>query len=207
MYHARPDGNSYVEYASLCQALDSAKTQALTKAEPKIRKPYISDSTWELIKYRESVLQGSRWDPGLVDLNKQIQKAARKDRKKWIVDQIDNNMDEKDFWFGLKQLRTGYKPRVYVRHNKNNQHAAPKDHAAATAEYLATTQWGYTPQEKAFFADNANNRSAPLNQYEFDYNTGDIAMDELDAQLGKLKMAKGQDRTTKTLSCSNTCQK
>ena len=76
------------------------------------------------------------------ELTKEFYKSKRQDRKDHIMSTVVENLDLRDKWLGLRQLKTGYTPQPYYRKDKNGKHTSYHMRAEETADYLATHQWG-----------------------------------------------------------------
>ena len=72
--------------------------------EPKPKKPYISEETWRLIQDRaEKRRQGLLAEAQ--ELQKAIRKAAKNDRQRWQLEQVEGKLDKRDTWLGLKMMK------------------------------------------------------------------------------------------------------
>ena len=58
------------------------------------------------------------------------------------MDTLDKDLDVRDKWLGIRQLKQEYQPHTYARTTKDGQHIPQKERAQKAAEYLATDQWG-----------------------------------------------------------------
>ena len=59
-----------------------------------------------------------------------------------IMDTLDKDLDVRDKWLGIRQLKQEYQPHTYARTTKEGYHIPQKERAQKAAEYLATEQWG-----------------------------------------------------------------
>ena len=50
-----------------------------------------------------------------------IKKDIRLSKRQVIRNSISNDIDERDRWMGIRQLKQGYKPRPYIRKNRHGE--------------------------------------------------------------------------------------
>ena len=55
---------------------------------------------------------------------------------------ISSQLDIRDRWMGIRQLKQGYQPQPYYRRSREGKHVHYGSRAEATAEYLAKDHWG-----------------------------------------------------------------
>ena len=72
----------------------------------------------------------------------EIKRKTKANKKRWLMDQMKEDMDEKEKWNGSKALRKEYKQNVYVIEDKAGNEIMLGDKAVAMAEYLEEVQWG-----------------------------------------------------------------
>jgi hypothetical protein len=183
------DGTEPVEWDDITKTAQAIMEQWAPEQKSRPNKPYISEATWKLIKHRdEEMRQGNTHEAS--GLNKQIQKLARQDREKWLL-QIEATEDVRDAWLGLKTMKKHYVPRYYEKADQAGSRIKPKQHAEAAAKYLAETQWGNWEREIQ------DNQTEPLhtqgikfNKYPPRYNAGRIKSTELDDAIHRTKKHK-----------------
>ena len=62
---------------------------------------------------------------------------------------INKDMDERERWMGLRNMKKGYQPQPYHRTEKGTgEHIHMKERAQKAAEYLRDKQWGETKERK-----------------------------------------------------------
>ena len=66
---------------------------------------------------------------------------------------ISNDLDLQEKWIGIRQLKKGYAPMPFHRNNSKGNHVKYHERAEATAEYLATKQWGQSETDKVTRGD------------------------------------------------------
>eukprot|EP00973_Karenia_brevis_P076890 10678553-Karenia_brevis.AAC.1 len=117
---------------------------------------------------------------------KEIQKMAKKDREERNLKDIDEQLDIRDKWLGIKRLKNTYNPQPYSRKNSNNQFVAQHLRAQTAAEYLRDHQWKSTPTPPQTY--NNNYYTTPhLMEY---YARGPITYELIQWAIAKLKRHK-----------------
>ena len=93
----------------------TAKAQIPQKPE-KPKQCYISRQTTQLLeKRRELQNRADITYEDIQNLNKDIKKALRKDKKHPILQTVNENLDVRDHWAGIKALKRTYTPQPYNR--------------------------------------------------------------------------------------------
>ena len=176
-----------MEWDDITKTAQAIMEQWAPEQRSRPNKPYISGATWKLIQQRdEEMRQGNTHEAS--GLNKQIQKLARQDREKWLLQKVEAAEDVRDAWLGLKTMKRHYVPRYYEKADQAGSRIKPKQHAEAAAKYLAETQWGNWEREIQ------DNQTEPLhtqgikfNKYPPRYNAGRIKSTELDDAIHRTK--------------------
>ena len=60
---------------------------------------------------------------------------------------VDEELDIRSQWLGVKRLKQGYNPRRYTRNDKHGNNISRAEQAEATANYQATRHWAQNNQE------------------------------------------------------------
>ena len=110
------------------------------------------------------------------------------------MDTLDKDLDIRDKWLGIRQLKQEYQPHTYARTTKEGHHIPQKDMAQKAAEYLAKEQWGKkrkreedTKQEKP---TKKADKIRAARDTEEKYNTEEIKMEEIWETIKKFKRRK-----------------
>ena len=93
------------------QSLATAASTCFTRKPPFIRKPYLSPTTQaELVNLNTVNLSSV----DLATLRRQIRAHARRDKKRWILQQleIDHRSSPSQRWKTIRRVRTNYQPRT-----------------------------------------------------------------------------------------------
>ena len=152
----------------------------------KTRKEITYPRAQELIKKRRSI--GNRRETTteeLHDLNKRIKKALREDNEKHILETVKEELDVRERWARIRELKREYNPTPYNRKDKDGNIVQQNGRADTTATYLATQQWGHkTGSPKA--EEISDTPIIPHTHGAWDrYNPGPITMKELIAVINK----------------------
>ena len=79
---------------------------------------------------------------GITWWRSEIRKKTKADKKRWMMDQITEGIDQKERWNGSKTLRNDYKQNVYARKDKDGNEISLEDRSEAMAAYLEEVHWG-----------------------------------------------------------------
>lgn len=162
-----------------------AATKCLSKDLPPKKKDYLSRSTWNLIKSRQtSYLQGNHNE--VQSLNRQIKRAARADRKRQVVNQFQLHSEDPHrtrVWKAVNTLRKDYKPSYVSMRDEFGRIVPLKNRAETIAAYLADSHWsnesGLGPlPNQSIIGDN------------MDCDDSSFSIDELNATLKSCKTNK-----------------
>ena len=127
-------------------------------------------------------------------LNWRFRKSKKEDRTKMIMDTLDKDLDIRDKWLGIRQLKQEYQPHTYARTTKEGQHIPQKDRAQKAAEYLAKEQWGKKrKREEDTEQEQPKKRADKIRSArdtEEKYNTEEITMEEIWETIKKFKRRK-----------------
>ena len=74
-------------------------------------------------------------------ITKDIRKSKQKDRRKQVLDAVSKDLDERDRWMRIRQLRKGFSATPYSQRTKEGKHVPKPERAKHSAEYLATEIW------------------------------------------------------------------
>ena len=87
-------------------------------------------------------------------INKQIQKQKRQENKKHTLKMLSNELDLRDRWLGIRNLKRPYQPTPYYQHDKDGKHIKIRDRAEAAANFLGTGVWGAHTNDEPDFKGN-----------------------------------------------------
>ena len=92
--------------------------------------------------------------------HKQVAKSARRDRRQHMANMVSHDIDIRDQYMGLKNLRKTFTPIPLSMRDQNKKHIPMEQRAQKAAEFLGTQIWGTTTTEPAAGTD-VSRRSAP----------------------------------------------
>ena len=119
--------------------IDTAE-QCFTAIPPEQKKAYLSQTAWDLLCQKKRHQEQNNVDI-VKELEKQIRKQIRQDKKAHMQMQLEE-MDAQGYrWSGLKKLRKKYTPKFTKFKDKEGVYVSEKQVPTATAEYLSTAQW------------------------------------------------------------------
>jgi len=173
-------------HTCLDHAFGVAAQECLWSKERKVRKPWISQQTFELIKEKHWLEQEGR---GLEYRNKCVQarSASKKDWQNWLQDMTHSSLDLRDKWLGIKYLKERHSPKLYERATVEGKLAGFRKQADAAADYLEKHQWGDCG---AGSSPSAPSRTKCQNKKNVCFDGLPFSYDELVSMIKKLKRHK-----------------
>ena len=129
-------------------------------------------------------------------LDKRFIKSKREDNTKRIMDAIDKDLDVRDRWMGIRQLKQVYQPHPYARRTTDGKHIPQAQRAQKAADYLSTHQWGKRKRDDDECPENqppqkrTHCTTAIPNSAHDEYNIADISLKEIKFTLKKMKRRK-----------------
>ena len=122
----------------------------------------------------------------LPELSRKPSRNGKEDKKTRILEAASKDLDLRDRWLGIRELKRKYTPTPY--HNKDRQglHISHKNRAQHAAKHLSELQWGEVHQE----IQATLNRTPIINQADQNYNTDVPTTQEILIAIIKLKRRK-----------------
>ncbi len=65
------------------------------------------------MEYR-AILKGNINQEEWKELNKKVKKETTKDKRTALLKEVDESLDVRDQWLGIKRMKNNYKPKVYA---------------------------------------------------------------------------------------------
>ena len=128
-------GGSTCTIGSLQQCMGDAAHSCLNQPAPKTKKPWIKPATLELIHQKHEIMKaGSAEDKK--HICKQVKKQCKQDWIEWAELSISNELDLRDKWLGIRNMKTKRAPQVFERNNRHGKPVSLGLQAEATADYL-----------------------------------------------------------------------
>ena len=138
-------------HESLTASISKAAANTMTKKLPNPARPFeYSDTTEALLLEKKQKIRTGSNDTELKPLRNQISKSIRKDKRKYEAEMIGPNLDIRDQYMGLRNLRKPFVPCPLSMKNKHGQHVPLYQRAQCAAEFLRDQIWGEAhtnPQE------------------------------------------------------------
>ena len=133
-----PDCHEYTKHVNIANRIIR---EALPKLKPNQKEEIISTQTKEILDKREKAIREGNVQE-FKTLTKDYRRSRTNDKTKYVMKTISNDLDLQEKWIGIRQLKKGYAPMPFHRNNSKGNHVKCHERAEATAEYLATKQWG-----------------------------------------------------------------
>ena len=163
------------DFEQVNQVFTKAAENCFEKANPLIKKSYISQNTWELIQKRQRIHEGKE-KGDLKQCIKHVKKAVIADRTKFVIDKLQETTKEKPHWKPIKELRTNYTPNFTKVNDKNGKRVPIPQRATAVAEYLEQEHWKSKEVPPNYNMDLIHNQT-------LQFNVGEYTLSELDTVL------------------------
>ena len=112
-----------------------------------------------------------------------IRRAVRAERRKRLLDMVSRELDEREYWMGLRQLKKGYTPIPYAFKDVRGRTVSMGARAEAAAEFLAERIWGLGDQVGAARESRIWEEDAPAREEE-------LTVGEIRSVIRKLKRNK-----------------
>ena len=75
-------------------------------------------------------------------LDKRFKRSKKGDKTNRIMNTIDKDLDIRDKWLGIRQLKKEYQPNPYARTNRKGTFIRQDQRAQEAAKYFSKEQWG-----------------------------------------------------------------
>ena len=116
---------------------------SLPKATPKDRnKKYeLSYTSKEILEQRQKAAKERNLSL-FVTLNTQFTKSRRDDKKRRIIESVSKELDLRDRWLGIRELKRKYTPTPFHNKNAEGLHIQHKKRAQEAAKHLSEKTMG-----------------------------------------------------------------
>lgn len=164
---------------------------ALTKPPIKQRKVTLSEHTEQILETRQKAIEEEDIDK-YEQLTKDFRKNKDKDKRENIPKTIEQDLDVREKWLGIRQLKNKFTPHPYSRiDHDSGEHIHRNNRAQKAADYLTNKQWGHEDtKENRESRRNKQLTSNIINRNTEQYNIGEITTPELKNIIRKLKRNK-----------------
>ena len=110
---------------------------------PNVKKPYLKDSTIEMLRRRDEALQNGNVEESK-RITTQFRRQIKKDRKDNITEKLRTFVSAQQNWPAIKDLRKPFVPRFSRR--GTTKAAIPSQYPNDCAQYFATEHWKPQPR-------------------------------------------------------------
>ena len=117
--------------------------------------------------------------------DKNYRKQLKQDKTEHVMHICSKELDTRDRWMGIRQLKQGYQPTPYHRKSRKGEHVKLRNRAGATAEYLAKDHWGKIEDYIPAILPSTN-----IVKKELKFRTTEITVEEIKHRLRKFKRRK-----------------
>ena len=170
---------------------DKMGQKLLPKERPrnKASKQAMSEKAWGILRERGKAFENKDAEE-FARLSRELRKQKRKDKSERVLEALSKDLDIRDRWLGIRELKSKYNPTPYHNRTKQGEHVKWSDRAQKAAEYLSSHQWGKAEAseggtDEPWLQDN-------LVEYEpwEKYDTTPPTMKEIKGVIKKLKRRK-----------------
>ena len=174
----------------LSQALHLAAKDIIPTMESTKKKNPLSDEMKTLICERSQAVEDGSYDKAAT-ITKELRKAARRNKRNNLLEAVSTDLDVRDRWLGLRQLRKNYTPIPYSRRTQDGKHIPMQGRAEEAAKYLANEIW--TDKRSESTKEKARNKFMTAEQIVREHlgiKEGTVEMSELIRVIKKPKRRK-----------------
>ena len=111
-------------------------TEKLPRKRPKHKDTHYSKQTEEILDDRKAAIIAGDIEK-FAELTKKFRESKKKDKTDYVIRSVTEDMDPREKWMGIKNLRKEYKPKPYHRQQRNGTTIDPSETAEAFATHLA----------------------------------------------------------------------
>ena len=115
--------------------------------------------------------------------NFQKNKHSKEEDRKTQVSAISKDLDLRNRWLGIEELRSKYNPTPYHNKTKEGEHIKLNERAQKTAECFSKEHWGEPSQEQKDVKESRRHkfRNNEITTYRLfgKYSIGEITIEEL----------------------------
>ena len=115
--------------------IKGAVTEHMPTLPPREKEETITTKTEELLKRRATAFK-YRNIQEYDRLTKEYRASARKDRIMKVRQSVESQLDVRDKWLGIRQIKAKFTPRAFSRRDKKGNPIPSAKLAEASAEYL-----------------------------------------------------------------------
>ena len=180
------DQNEQNRYQSIKNWLKQGKDSLPTAPfKDKNKRFELSHTSKELLNQRNQAAKDRNLKL-FTTLNKQFTKSRQDDKKQRVIRSVSKDLDLRDRWMGIRELKRKYNPTPFHNKNAEGEHIHHKRRAQEAAKHLSEKQWGInTGTEQEEF-----NQTPIIEQNTEQYNIECPTLVEIFRAIRKLKRRK-----------------
>ena len=124
----------------------------------------------------------------LATLSKEYRESRKQDKQEHVLDTLNKDLDLRDRWLGIEQLKSKYSPTPYHNKDRQGQHIRYDQRADKAAEHVSRTQWSKTaPEDDDTHAQQWNRDYIIDETSTIEYNTSTPTISGIKEIIKKLK--------------------
>ena len=139
------DGKPKINYKELIEAIKEAMKEHMDTLRPQEKEPVMTKNTRKLLVKRGEAFR-KRNAKEYINYHKEYMNSYAKDQNTAVLRTLRADLDVRDKWLGIRQIKQKYQPRPYHRKYADGTPVAPKDLAEQAAQYLANMVWKKTTE-------------------------------------------------------------
>ena len=120
-------------FADWAVLLTEAASASFTPLPPTQKKPYISEAAWQILCQKQVKLAAGLGEDAR-NLEKQLRKQVRKDKRLYMQQQLEEITDQGYQWTGIKKPKRKFTPRHTKFTNQNGRPIPEAQFAEAAAQ-------------------------------------------------------------------------
>jgi hypothetical protein len=178
------------DYNGIKEWIHRGATSTIPKKERGRNDEELSLRTQKLLEERRRARDNADMEV-IRQLSKQIKKSIRQDRRDRMLEMVSTDLDARDMWMGIRQLKKGYQPLPYSMKDEKGKRVPMGNQANTAATFLEKQIWGKTDEQRN--DENPHGRDAApriIIHEEVGINTGPITLYEVRKIVNKLKRRK-----------------
>ena len=165
--------------------LTKAAENTIPTKETTIKKDDMSQESLRLIDDRAVLIAHNKLEEANLT-TKLLKRQRKKDKQTAITESLNKDIDVRDRWLGLRQLKKGYQVTPYAIKNKEGKRVSKDNIAEEVAEHLANNTWNNTEAEgKEHLISNRK-----IVEIKEDYNIEQPTIEELKSIIKRMKRKK-----------------
>ena len=165
------------------------------------RHPFeLSQTTLNKLEEKRNLLQNQGTEDAIKQARKEVTRSVRKDKRQYTANMVSHEIDERDQYMGLRNLRRPFVATPLGMKDKDGQHIPFEQRSQKAAEFLGTVFWGASVEAQEHTQPRTQPQSRIVSE-DLGMDLQDITMKELFWAINKLKRAKAAGPDNLPLDC------